>query len=189
MKTFAAVIAVLLCTGTIQANIIPVLDNITPNGTNWDWTYRVTVTNDQDARPGNFFTLFDFEDIVSVAPIAGWSSSTQYLGVVAPRTLPVDDPARLNVTWTRTGPTIVGMSLLGMFTVTSASNEPGTSFFTGLGTKNSGAEAGSQLGNVGLVAVPGGNEGPNILTPEPGTDLAIGTGLVLLGLLRRRLAR
>src|SRR5437868_4871907 len=75
-----------------RANIVVQLQSVTPgSGSNWLWSYRVSVDQFQTANPnpidftlGSFFTIYDFKGYVAnSAAFSGtgtWDFSTQNLG-------------------------------------------------------------------------------------------------------------
>src|ERR1700730_6567101 len=116
---------------TSRADIIPSYQGTTPSGGNTIVSYTINVTVEQNATAGDFFTIYDFGNIIpnSNTQPANWTFTTALTGVNPSQTNSPDDPTILNLTWTYTGPTIVGASPpppqnIGPFTVTIAGASP-----------------------------------------------------------------
>jgi hypothetical protein len=145
------------------ADVIPTLSSITPSGSNFTWNYSANVTVDQRVNGGpsvageDFFTIYDFGNFVpgsNVQP-AGWAFSSALVGRTPLLVLPHDDPTILNLTWTYFGRTpIVGPAALGIFSITTNTNQVGTSGFAAQATRNGGPNDGTKISNVGAVSVP-----------------------------------
>lgn len=168
------------------ADIIPTLSSVTPgSGTSFNWNYTATVTNDQQVVSGNFFTIYDFSSIspiVTAAP-AGWTFTTALVGNTPPDVVPVDSPTLFNITFTYTGATIVGPQPLGTFSITSNTNQLRSGYFTAMGTRSTGPNAGTPVDNVGRLSVPVPEM--SALAPLIGV-CGIGAVGALSSLLRRR---
>lgn len=180
MNRFTLLPLSLLFVGQIcSANIIPTLTNVTPNGINFNWNYQVDVSLDQNVNTGNYFTIYDFGPIIgpSVIP-AGWTLTTQNLGLTPALVSPADSASVLNLTLTRDGGTIVGPAGVGTFTFTSANSIVATGTFAALATRNNGQQSGSTIANVGSVSVPSS-------VPEPATSVFVGIGLIAWPIIRR----
>lgn len=192
--TFFAFFALL--TISVRADIIPTFIGAAPSASpqSTDWSYTINITDEQNANTGDFFTIYDFSSVEPFALSApvGWTFSAQLVGVTASQTNPTDDVSLYNLTWTYSGPTIIGNSPdgknIGPFTVTTAgAYDPDfppvmrSGQFTARGTLAQGPNAGSSVSNIGIVSVPAA-------IPEPSTiALVIGTGG--LGVFGRALAR
>jgi hypothetical protein len=188
MNKFAlGCVTLALCLSGARADIIPSFSGVTDGNVGVTWTYTASVTVEQNANTGDFFTIYDFGSIVpnsNVQP-AGWTLTTSLLGVNPAQTNVPDNPNVLNLTWTYAGPTIQGTTPagqnMGPFSVQAFTRESRFSFFAAQGTLAQGPEAGSKVGNVGAIVVP---------VPEPSTiALIVGTGglgLISRALLRRR---
>lgn len=186
------IIAVIASLTVAQADIIPsFVGTSTQDQQNTIWSYTINITAEQNATPGDFFTIYDFGSFIpgSSAQPADWTFSSSLVGITPAQTAPFDDPTLLNLTWTYNGPTIAGATPdgqnIGPFQVSTSGFLPevapamNTSQFAAQGTRASGPEAGSKIGNVGQIPVP---------IPEPSTiALIVGTGG--LGLIGRALAR
>jgi hypothetical protein len=165
-----------------HANVIPSFVSATPGSTTTLWTYNINVTVDQEVHTGDFFTIYDFGSIVPFSNVqpAGWVFSTNLVGVTPPQTLPPDNPAIPNLTWTYTGSTALSGGPIGPFSVEipGIQTQTRSSFFAAQGTKID-DPLNTKIGNVGAIVVP---------VPEPSTiALIIGTGG--LGLVGRAISR
>jgi hypothetical protein len=149
----------LFCAAVIaaRADIIPAFAGVTPSGGNTVWNYTIDITSGQNVTTGDFFTIYDFGPFIvgTGAQPTGWTLTSSLLGVTPSQTLPADDPALLNLTWTYTGPTIIGVGL-GPFSVTIAGVTPSpvpirTSHFAAEATQ---ITTGDKVDNVGQISVP-----------------------------------
>jgi hypothetical protein len=156
-KLIAAAIFCVAASAGVRADVIPTLTDITPSNTNFQWNYDVNVTAKQTVNTGDYFTIYDFGSIIpnSATAPAGWTLTTNPIGVTPSKVSPTDNPGVLNLTWTYTGANpIAGASDLGLFSVATTTNQIRTGDFTGFATLNQGPQAGSKVSNVGNVAVP-----------------------------------
>src|SRR5438270_1917116 len=113
-----------------RADIVP--DVGTPaivgiGGGQFRWDYSVSVSATETVNTGDFFTIYDFNQIQSVTPAAGWSFSIQNTGITPGNVIPTDNPAITNVTFTYTAaPPIPGggttSTPLGVFSVVGLTN-------------------------------------------------------------------
>jgi hypothetical protein len=170
------------------ADIIPTVSTVTQYGLNYNWDYTVNVTVDQNVLSGNYFTIYDFGTVLASAAPAGWTMSQALTGVTPSLVLPFDDPTVNNVTFTYTGSPILGSSILGDFILKTTGGFQVPGQFAGLGTRNSGPQAGSTIANVGMLTVPA-ISGLLTTAPEPSQFLLIGVGLGVLGIIRTRKTR
>ena len=121
------------------------------------WNYAGFVTNLQTVEHGDFFTIYDFGSFVSMSNLqpTGWTFSSALVGVNPTLVNPIDDPTRLNLTWTYTGTTpIDGIASLGDFSVIASTDQLSVSTFAAQATRTSGPNAGSKIDNVGRIVVP-----------------------------------
>jgi hypothetical protein len=188
--------AALLGLGTqAQAGLIPTNVSVTPDGSNFRWTYAVVVTTDVHVHSGDFFTIYDFGGMVTgpggslsnVLIPAGWSVSSAMVGATPTGTAPTDDPHIPNLTFTYNGPDIVGQTGLGNFMAISTFGDATTSAFTSITHRNVDGRSEANITSTD-VPVPSNVAG----TPEPATLGMFGLGLPVLGLgrwLRRRLRK
>jgi hypothetical protein len=190
----AAVAAFGVCSNA-QAGLIPTNVTVTPDGSNFRWTYAVVVTTDVHVQTGDFFTIYDFNGLVTgpggslttVTTPSGWTVSSQMVGPTPNGTAPNDSATVPNLTFTYNGPTITGQVGLGNFWALSTFSDSTTSDFTSLTHTNAG---GRSEANITSTNVPV----PSTIsqTPEPATLAMFGLGLPVFGVgnwLRRRLRR
>lgn len=170
--------AALLLATTAQANITPVLASVTPSGSNFLYTYQVTLDTDQGLVPGSKTSIFDFAGYV---PGSATSSSAFFvagseLSTVGLITNPLftDDPTVANLTLTSTGNYNAsnGPFPETNFTLTALStfNSTANDGYASGAVKNNGTAMGATF-NVGPVEVPISGA-----IPEPAT-----WGLMILG--------
>ena len=201
-----AICAIAMCTGLLSlatkpadAAVIFVFENTSvaglPSG-QINYLYDIDLQSTTDAGTGQptdlftaggstFGTLYDIQGFVSATLTAGdpFTLSTQGIGITPGGTAPGDDPGLTNVTLTYTGATStssISYSLaLTVDSTGSVLNPSGQ--YTGQDIKNTGAASGTDLGNIGNVAVPSA-------VPEPASlfSFAGGAALLLFGGLRRR---
>jgi hypothetical protein len=183
------ILALLSGAGTVCADINVNFASTSSTSNSTLWNYTINVTSFQEAHPGDFFTIYDFGNIIPASNVqpAGWTFSTSLLGPTPAQINAPDNPAILNLTWTYNGP-IIPSSTLGIGPFQVAISGPGriqsqNTYFSGQGTMSTGPSAGSVIGNIGRVVVPTD-------VPEPAAFALIagigGLGLVGRALVRRR---
>jgi hypothetical protein len=131
-----------------------------------------------------FVTLYDIVGLVpgSVVVPANFTFTVQNTGINAFATAPSDDPLLPNITFRYTGATISADTSFSGFSYNSTSNIAALDNTTGQTTRNTGAAAGTPIGNVGFVEV--------AAVPEPASIALMGLGgVILLGVARRRRAK
>ena len=173
--------ALLLGSGSLaRADIIPEVSTVTPNGSNFTWTYTAALTNDETLQSGNFFTIYDFAGFVSGTNFqpANWVFSSANVGVTPPRVTPTDNPNIPNLTFTYTGPNVgPGPVDLGLFGADSTFSKATLGNFAAETVKA------DNMGQVEVSARPAG------VIPEPSSLVLLLPGLVPLGVLLRKRRR
>ena len=98
-----------------RASFDAVFNNVTPNGSNFDFNYTLDFSaalpgEEIGAMPGpSFVTIYDLgpaSSVVGITAPAGFSFTTQLLGINGFNTNPTDSPTSLNVTFTYNGPVV-----------------------------------------------------------------------------------
>ena len=189
----AAVAACALATSA-QANITPVLQSVAASGSNFLYTYQVTLDSDQALVNGSKTSIFDFAGYVngSVASsdvrfVAGTEALTT--GMLANPSF-TDNPAITNLTLTwNGGPFHMGTTTPNSgppevnFTLTALSTFGSTAFdgYTSTAVKSNGTAIGQPTSNVGPVGVP-----IAAAVPEPASWALMILGFGGVGALMRR---
>jgi len=182
----AACVLALSAGSTARAGLLPVTVTIAPEAENFRWTYAIVLPTDSQLRSGDFFSIYDFDGLVSTsnAQPDGWAFTMSKSGPVPIGVDPTDDPNIPNLTWRYTGPTIsTGQIGLGNFWAVSLFGTSIDSFFTARTHRTSDGGVDTNITET-TVPVPTAVPPPN-LVPEPGTLALAGLGLPFVGLLRR----
>mgnify|MGYP001555642330 CR=1 FL=1 len=192
MKTalFAAAAAFALSTAA-HASVIPVLDSVTADGSDYLYSYTGQLAADQGVTAGDQLAIIDFQGYVD----GSVSSSLPYVTASVVDTLPsgllappgtVDNPLIPDLLFTYNGPdyqTTGGpYSAITYFSGLSAESTFGTTklgYFSAEAVKNDGVEAGTAAYNVGSVGVP-------TAVPEPATWAMMLFGFFGIGAVARR---
>lgn len=182
-----------LTPGLANADILPSAGSpvVTPVGALLEFDYSVFVTTAQEVKTGDLFRIYDFAGLqagLSVYPTATFTQTVANadapvliggLGTI----IPLDDPSLPNVTFTYSGPTILGgPTTLGTFSLFTTAEFSGLKIrpFVGEGTDQvTGLPNGNITNTFGPAAV-----------PEPGS-IALMVGMGISGsafFLRRRKA-
>jgi hypothetical protein len=185
-----AITAVLTATSPARAGLVPVQVSVLPEGGMYRFTYAVVLPTDAVLRPGDYFTIYDFDGFVPGSDMstgsaysADWSFATNNTGPTPAGVNPDDNPAISNLTWTYTGATInIDASIgLGNFWALSLYPDTTDSWFTAsTGTTAGGGDSNITPTVVPVPTAPGSTPG----VPEPATLALAGLGLPLVGLAR-----
>ena len=190
-KWMAALVAtVALVPGRAAAGLIPYNPTVT-QGTDgmYRYTYAIQLPSTAVLRPGDYFTIYNFDGFVPGSAVAdgspysgGWTFSTSNTGPTPAGVLPDDDPAIPNLTWTYTGAeiNIDGAVGLGNFWAVSLYPTTTDSWFTA----HTGTAQGVDDNNIAPTKVPVPSAPPPGV-PEPATLLLAGLGLPLAAGFRR----
>ncbi len=167
----------------ISAGLLPNSQNVVFNDADYRYNYGVVLTSDSTLKTGDFFTIYDFSGYVPGSNIqpANFKFSSALSGPTPAGTLPADNPAITNLTWTYTGPaTLTGQSMLGDFAAQSQYASTAAGVFTALTHCQVDGQADSNITStpVPVAAVPG--------VPEPCSLALIGVALTSTALVRRR---
>jgi len=177
-----------------KANLIPTLINVVPVGSEFLWSYGITVAPDQrivsgpapttnpvpsdDTTFGSMITLYDFAGYVPgscLGPVL-WVCTDQAIGFTPDDVIPTDLAAFLNITYVyTTGPDIEG-PFVGGFSLRSVYDLVTLIDYSGRGVKTGGPSDGTIAANVGQTA------GPNVFDLEVGVPAPGALGLLALGL-------
>jgi hypothetical protein len=157
------------------------LVSVTPNGSNFTWTYNVSITpTNESISAGNFFRIFDFAGYVAGSATVGTPGFTVSTALLNPPPPPNvillhgDNPALLNITFTYGGVTPITGPLALVVTLVSNFGSPTqvTKDFVGQSTN----------AQFGVVDTRQDIQVPSAVVPEPASILSAGVGLILLGI-------
>jgi hypothetical protein len=180
---------------TARAGLLPVQVSITPEAGMYRYTYAIVLPTDAVLRPGDYFTIFDFDGFVAGSEMssgsahsADWAFTASNVGPTPAGTIPDDSGSITNISWRYNGPEInIDASVgLGNFWALSLYGETTDSWFAA----STGSTSGPADNNITPTTVPvptrPGTPPPGV--PEPATLLLAGLGLPLAAALRRRSA-
>lgn len=180
-----ATLATLILVEPAQGGLLPIQVSVTPQGTQYRWTYAIVLPTNMKLQSGDYFTIYDFGGYVPDSNVQpdNWAFSSANIGTTPDRLHPDDNPALPNLTWIYKGDTLdSGQIGLGNFWAVSEFGEATDSFFTARTHRASDGRVDSNLTET-VVPVP---TGPQPTIPEPTTLVLAGLGLPVLGFLRLR---
>ena len=190
-----AAAAALALAQTAQASVIPILGGVTPDGTNFKFSYDGQLATDQGVEDGSQLVIVDFAGYVQGSIHSGLANVTASISNTLPLPISVDDgfhddSAIPDLVFTYTGPNFQttggpfpaiihfdGLSADSIF----GARTPGS--FAASAVQNVGPLAGSVTYNVGQVEI------PFAAVPEPASWTMMIVGFLGLGAslrLRRR---
>lgn len=189
--TALAISAVLSVAAPVRAGLIPVQVSVMPEGDLYRFTYAIVLPTDSVLRPGDYFTIYDFDGYVGGSNMASgspysldWSFTADLIGLTPDGVMPVDNPTITNLSWVYTGAEINIDASIGLGNFWALSQYPDTtdSWFTA----STGTTAGETDNNITptVVPVPKAPSPPLPTVPEPGTLVLAGLGLPMVGALR-----
>jgi hypothetical protein len=182
-----AAVAGLVATPTARAGLLPVSFTLAPEGGNSRYSYGIVLTTDAYIKPGDYFTIYDFAGFVpgSATQPADWSFGAADKGKTPGNVHPSNDPTLPDLTWTYTGPQVMGQKGLGIFSALSSIDNFAFKAFTAQTHRAVDGHIDSNITDAS-VPVPGEH------APEPAALALMGISLPLvsaLKLLRRRRTR
>jgi len=179
LTTLALTGGLFAVTAAAHAGLIPNKVSVTPDGSNFRWTYNVVVTSDVYVQPRDYFTIYDFAGPTAAAPTAptpDWAVSTQNVGVTPDKTNPQDDPNIPNYTFTYNGQNrIIGSAGLGNFTLISPFSLSSLSDFTSATHRQDNDKSENNI--TSTVTPVATQPPPSENSPEPATLALFGAAL------------
>jgi hypothetical protein len=186
-------VASLALPGSARAGLVPVQVSVTPDAGMYRYTYAVVLPTDAILRPGDYFTIYNFDGLVSGSSMASgsvyssnWTFTSNVTGPTPTGVNPTDNPNIPNITWTYTGSVISIDASVGLGNFWALSLYPTTtqSWFT----SSTGTVSGVTDSNITPTTVPVPTAPPPGV-PEPTTLLLAGLGLPFIAAIRRRASR
>lgn len=174
-KLLLAACATFALSSGANAAIIPVLDTVTADGSDWIFSYSGTLAGDQGLVQGSTLIIYDFAGYVDGSIDAGiyaadLDASVELVSAIAPPPSDDDDPLIPNLvfTWTgepfnASGGPFADVSFAGL-TAKSTFSGFQNDGFSAMAVTNNGSATGDLSFNSGRVGVPMASA-----IPEPGT--------------------
>lgn len=172
-KLLLAACATFALTSGAHAAIIPTLDSVTADGSDWIFSYSGTLAGDQGLVQGSKLIIYDFAGYVNGSIDVGiygpsLVASTELVSAILPPPSDTDDPLIPNLvfTWTgapfnASGGPFADVSFAGL-TAKSIYSGVQNDGFSAMAVTNNGSATGDLSFNSGRVGVPSA-------VPEPGT--------------------
>jgi hypothetical protein len=196
MKALAlAAVAAIALTSSAQASVIPFLDSVGVDGSNFKFSYTGQLAPDQGVTNGSELVIVDFAGYVpgtvfsSLANVSASVSNTLPSGLLLNPGF-TDNPTIPDLVFTYTGPDFhtsggpfPAITNFGGLSADSTFGKMGVGSFSAMAVTNVGALSGTDAFNVGQVNVPSD-------VPEPATWAMMLIGFFGLGaMLRQRKTR
>jgi hypothetical protein len=187
-------VAALAISGAAQASVIPLLDTVTPEGSNFRFSYTGQLAPDQGVKNGSQLVIVDFAGYVpgsvfsSLANVSASVSNTLPAGLLLNPGF-TDNAAIPDLVFTYTGPDFQSTggpfaSIVNFSGLSALSTFGGIAngSFSAVAVRNNGEFPGTNTFNTGEVGIPSA-------VPEPATWAMLMTGFLGLGLMLRRKGR
>lgn len=182
-----AAAAVIALSGAAHASVIPVLNGVAPDGSDFKFTYSGQLAGDQGVTNGSQLVIVDFAGYVNGSVHSSLPNVTATVSNTLPAGLILDpkftDNASVpDLVFTYTGPDFhtsggpfVGLTDFNGLSADSIFGGTGTGSFSAIAIKNDGSETGSFAYNVGEVGIPVSG------VPEPASWTLMIMGFLGLG--------
>jgi hypothetical protein len=190
MKTIGLAIAAITLSTAAHASIIPTLAGVTPDGSDFLFSYQGQLAPDQGVQAGNELVIVDFAGYVpgsvasAIPDVTASVSDTLPAGLLLPPGV-VDNPAIPDLVFTYTGPNFDtsggpfgGLTDFNGLTAESKFHNITLGTFSAVAVKNVGEATGTPAFNVGFVGIPSS-------IPEPATWAVILVGFGAVGVSMR----
>ena len=188
MRSFMlAAVAALALSGTAHASVIPTLDGITPDGSDFKFSYTGQLAADQGVTDGSQLVIIDFAGYVNGSVSSTLPNVTASVSNTLPTGLTIDpaftdNPSIPDLVFTYTGADFqtsggpfAGITNFSGLSADSIYGSMGTGSFSAVAIKNNGPETGTLTYNVGEVAI------PTAAVPEPASWALMILGFLGLG--------